>query len=73
VESTISRLTGHTNTLTRFLMGLDRLSPRVCFSWLLGVALVAPALLLAIVSWAVGRGALMEAIAVDSCSPTKQN
>src|ERR1700722_9107680 len=64
IESTISRLTGHTNTLTRFLMGIDRLSGQVLFSMLLGAVLLPPALLLSVVSWAAGRGALMEAIAI---------
>jgi 2-polyprenyl-3-methyl-5-hydroxy-6-metoxy-1,4-benzoquinol methylase len=73
VESTISRLTGRTNVLTRFLMGLDKLSPRIFLSWLLGAALLAPALLLAIVSWTAGSGALMEAIAVDLSANSKQN
>ena len=72
VESTISRLTGRTNTLTRFLMGLDEFSPQVLFSWFLGAVLLPPALLLAAVSWLAGSGALMEAIAVDSCAAPKQ-
>ena len=72
VESTISRATGRTNTLTRFLMGLDEFSPQVLFSCILGIALLPPALLLAAVSWVAGSGALMEAIAVDSYAPEKQ-
>jgi SAM-dependent methyltransferase len=66
IESTISRLTGRTNTLTRFLMGLDRFSVRVVFSMVLGAILLPPALVLSAVSWAAGRGALMEAIAVNA-------
>jgi SAM-dependent methyltransferase len=66
VESTISCLTGRTNTLTRSLMGLDEFSPQVLFSWVLGATLLPLASLLAAVSWAAGSGALMEAIAVDS-------
>jgi SAM-dependent methyltransferase len=72
VESMISRLTGRTNTLTRFLMGLDEFSPRVLFSCVLGAALFPPALLLAAMSWVAGSGALMEAIAVESCAAAKQ-
>ena len=72
VESTISRVTGRTNTLTRFLMGLDGFSPQVLFSWILGIALFPPALLLAALSWVAGSGALMEVIAVDSCAAPKQ-
>jgi 2-polyprenyl-3-methyl-5-hydroxy-6-metoxy-1,4-benzoquinol methylase len=71
VESTISRLSGRTNTLTRFLMGLDKFSPQVLFSSMLGIALLLPALLLAVVSWMAGSGALMEAIAVDSKAAPK--
>jgi SAM-dependent methyltransferase len=72
VESTISRVMGRTNTLTRFLMGLDGFSPQVLFSCFLGTALFPPALLLAALSWAAGSGALMEAIAVRSIACEKQ-
>jgi SAM-dependent methyltransferase len=72
VESAISRVTGRTNTLTRFLMGLDEFSPQVLFSFIIGVALLPPAMLLAGVSWAAGSGALMEAIAVDSGAAPNQ-
>jgi SAM-dependent methyltransferase len=72
VESTISRVTGRTNTLTRFLMGLDEFSPQVLFAWILAIALLPPALLLAAVSWVAGSGALMEAIAVRSSAAEKQ-
>jgi SAM-dependent methyltransferase len=64
VESTISRLTGRANTLTRFLMGLDSFGPAVLLSFVLGAVLVVPATLLAGASWLAGKGALMEAIAV---------
>ncbi len=64
VESTISVSTGRFNTLTRFLMGLDPFSPRIFFSGLFAALLVPPAMLLAFASWAAGRGALMEAVAV---------
>jgi 2-polyprenyl-3-methyl-5-hydroxy-6-metoxy-1,4-benzoquinol methylase len=73
VESTISLLTGRTNSLTRSLMGLDKFSPRVLFSWVLAALLLPPALLLATVSWLAGSGALMEAIAVISCAGAKQS
>lgn len=73
VESTISRLTGRTNTLTRFLMKLDGIGFQVFFSWLLGVVLLLPALLVAVVSWMAGSGALMEAIATDSRPAAKRN
>ena len=72
VESAISRVTGRTNTLTRFLMGLDEFSPRVLFSCILGTALFPSALLLAALSWVAGSGALMEAIAVRSNAAEKQ-
>jgi SAM-dependent methyltransferase len=72
VESTISRVTGRTNTLTRWLMGLDEFSTHVLFSWILGIALLPLALLLAAVSWVAGSGALMEAIAVDSNAAPKK-
>jgi SAM-dependent methyltransferase len=66
VESSISHLTGRQNTLTRFLMGLDRFDMTVLLSFVLGVLLLVPALMLAGVSWIAKRGALMEAIAVNS-------
>jgi SAM-dependent methyltransferase len=72
VESTISRLTGRMNTLTRFLSGLDKFSSQVLFSWIFGVVLLPVALLLAVASWIAGRGALMEAIAVNSGAAAKQ-
>src|SRR5258706_1308642 len=73
VESTISRVTERTNTLTRFLMGLDKFSPQVLFSCILGIALLPPALLLAALSWVAGSGALMEAIAVRSSAAENQS
>jgi SAM-dependent methyltransferase len=66
VESTLNRLTGRSNTLTRFLMGLDPFGPAVLLSFLLGAALFPAALLLALVSWIAKRGGVMEAIAVTS-------
>lgn len=63
VESTIGRLTGRANTLTRFLMGLDPWSPAVLLSFLLGALLAIPAVLLAVASWLAGSGALMEVTA----------
>jgi hypothetical protein len=66
VESTISRLTGRANTLTRFLMGLDRFGPAVLLSFVLGAVLVLPALVLSVASWLARRGALMETTAILS-------
>jgi SAM-dependent methyltransferase len=66
VESVVSQLTRHPNTLTRFLVGLDGFNIRVFFSWLLAAALFPVALLVAALSWLAGSGALMEAIAVNS-------
>ena len=66
VESTLNRLTGRANTLTRFLMGLDPFGPAVILSFVLGAALALPATLLAGASWLAGSGALMEAIAIRS-------
>jgi SAM-dependent methyltransferase len=64
VESTVNQLTGRANTLTRFLMGLDPFGPAVLLSCALSILLAPPALLLSMVSWVAGSGALMEAIAV---------
>jgi len=69
IESTISRLTGRTNTLTRFLMGLDPLGPAVMLSFVLGAVLALPAAMLAGASWLAGSGALMEVIAARA-TPT---
>ena len=66
VESTINRLTGRKNTLTRFLMGLDAFGPEVLLSLLLGTVLFLPAMILSLISWVAKRGALMEAAAVAS-------
>lgn len=69
IESAISRLTGHPNTLTRFLMRMDPVGPRVILAAAVAVALLIPALLLAVTSWPVGKGALMEAISILSRTP----
>jgi SAM-dependent methyltransferase len=66
IESTINRITGRKNTLTRFLMGLDAFGPSVLLSLLLGAALIVPALILSLTSWVAKRGALMEATAIAS-------
>ena len=63
VESALNRITGRSNTLTRFLMGLDPFTPSVLISLLLGALLTLPALLLAALSWPARRGALIEVIA----------
>jgi SAM-dependent methyltransferase len=68
IESTINRLTGRNNTLTRFLMGLDPFGPAVLLSFVLGAVLLPPAVLLALVSWMAKRGGVMEVIAV-ACQP----
>jgi SAM-dependent methyltransferase len=70
VESTINRLTGRANTLTRFVMGLVPFGPQVLLSLVLCAVLAAPALLLSVASWLARRGALMEAIAVMSARHT---
>lgn len=64
VESALNRITGRSNTLTRFLMGLEPFSGRVLFSVILGAILTPPAVGLAVISWLVRRGALMEVTAV---------
>lgn len=65
VESAISRISGRTNRLTRFLMGLDPFGPALFFSFVLGAILIAPALVVAGISWLAGKGALMEVVAVN--------
>lgn len=60
VESTLNRITGRANTLTRFLMGIEPWGGRVAFSILFGAPLVPAAFCLALVSWLFGKGALME-------------
>jgi SAM-dependent methyltransferase len=71
VESTINRVTGRANTLTRFLMGLDPFGPAVLLSFVLGAVLVPPALLLSVTSWMARRGALMETTAIRSTAVEK--
>jgi SAM-dependent methyltransferase len=68
VESTINRITGRPNTVTRFLIGIDSFGPLVFFSCLMAAVLSVPALLLAVTSWIAQQGALMEvtAIAADA-------
>ena len=69
VESTINRLTGRANTLTRYLMGLDSFGPSVLFSFVLGAAMVPLALLVSVASWLARRGALMETTAILLAPP----
>ena len=64
IESAVSRATGHANTLTRFLMGLDPAGPRVVFSFVFGALVLPAALLVSGISWLARSGALMEATAV---------
>lgn len=71
VESTISRVTGRANRLTRLLTGLDPLGPAGLLFFLLGGVLALPALLLAAASWPAKNGALMEGIATRS-SPAER-
>lgn len=66
IESAVSMVTGRNNTLTRFLMGLDRFGLKTLLALVLGALLLPAALILAVTTWIVGRGALMEARAVTS-------
>jgi SAM-dependent methyltransferase len=63
VESTLNRITGHSNTLTRFLMGIDPIGPAALFSLAFGLVLSPLAMVVAGVSWIAKQGALLEAIA----------
>lgn len=63
VESTLNRITGHSNTLTRFLMGLDAIGPAALFSLAFGLVLSPLAMVVAGASWMAKRGALLEVIA----------
>jgi 2-polyprenyl-3-methyl-5-hydroxy-6-metoxy-1,4-benzoquinol methylase len=71
VESTINRLTGRPNTLTRFLMGLEPFGPAVLLSVSLGIMLVPLALPLSIATWLASSGALMEVTATLSAITEK--
>lgn len=68
VESTVSRISGRMNIITRFLMGLDRPTPAVIISLAAGAILAIPAFLLAAVSWPLKKGAIMEVIAQSGLS-----
>lgn len=62
VQSALNRVDGKPNRLTRFLMGIDQADfwnvAQVAAACVLGVAAVP----LAVVSWAAGRGAVMEVV-----------
>ena len=60
-----SRLAGRSNTLTRFLMGIDRFGPGVALSMVIGAVLAVPAFVFSCLSWAFGSGAVMEATAIS--------
>jgi SAM-dependent methyltransferase len=64
VESSISRVTRRQNVLTRFLMGIDKGSPRAWLCVAAAAVLAVPATLLSVVSWAARQGAVMEMTAV---------
>jgi SAM-dependent methyltransferase len=66
VESTLNRITGRSNTMTRFLMGLDPFGPATLFSLAFGLVFSPLAMALAGGSWVAKRGALLEAIAEPS-------
>jgi len=66
VESTLNLITRRPNTLTRFLMGLDRFGLGTIFSILLGVVLLPFAVILSIASWVAKKGALMQATAASA-------
>lgn len=63
VESAINRITGRYNTMTRYLMGLEGFSGHVLLSFILGGVLAVPALILSVLSWIMGRGALFQIVA----------
>jgi SAM-dependent methyltransferase len=63
IESAVSRLTGRANTITRYLMGLDRFDGAVALAAGLAMLLAPPALALSLFSWLGGHGATMEIIA----------
>ena len=60
IESVMNRLTGRSNTLTRYLMGFDRLDARVVLAAVIGSALIVPAIAISLLSWWARRGALVE-------------
>ena len=66
VESTINRLTGRANTITRYLMGIDPISPRLFVAFLLAALVGIPAVLLSVTSWIAGRGSIMEVTATNN-------
>jgi 2-polyprenyl-3-methyl-5-hydroxy-6-metoxy-1,4-benzoquinol methylase len=66
VESTSNLITRRPNTLTRFLMGLDRFGLGTILSILLGVVLLPFAVILSIASWVAKKGALIQATAASA-------
>jgi 2-polyprenyl-3-methyl-5-hydroxy-6-metoxy-1,4-benzoquinol methylase len=69
VESTLNRITGHSNTLTRFLMGLDPIGAAAVFSLAFGLVLSPLAMAMAGASWVARQGALVEVIARHPITP----
>lgn len=60
IESVVSHATQRMNTLSRFLMDVDKFDLKIAVAFLLGSALIVPALLLAGISWFAKRGAVIE-------------
>jgi SAM-dependent methyltransferase len=60
IESILYRVTGEPNTITRFLMGMQRFNTRVAFALAAGALLAVPALAVSLVSWVCGKGSIME-------------
>lgn len=63
VQSTINRITGSYNVLTRYLMGIEVSNRQIIISVILGALLAVPSVILSMITWIIGRGALMQIVA----------
>lgn len=64
IQSTINKITGQQNILTRYLMGIEHFNFMVFLSIILSAILILPSVLLSIVSWIAGQGSIMEITAI---------
>jgi len=63
LQSAINKFTGSYNVLTRYLMGMETMSGQVLVSLAWAGLLAVPSVMLAVVSWTEGNGALMQVCA----------
>lgn len=68
IQSSINKITNRDNTLTRYLMGLEKFDFQIFLSVIISTILFLPSIILAVVSWFFSQGALMQVIATNQAA-----